>query len=161
ECQLADWSAHKAGCAPWYDKHRKCDDRSEHFGKLELIIWTGVDDGDKLGFGCVYEDEADDLKHRFETEFNSDLEKFFEERPMGYRWTCYGMVGDMTYGCDHHGTGPKPCTCDYCRGGKRLPNHIYNDPHPSRKGLKLPRGPDPRYARPYFVAVVALMTVCL
>lgn len=167
ECQLAHWSAHKTQCKPWFDKHRKCDDMSAHFGKLELVTWSGVcqvTEGtlllqsvpftlqrnptiaakEHLGFGCVFEEEAADPKERFETDCHSDLEKFFEYRPQGFRWTCCELVGSSPYGCDHHGTGPKACTCDFCRSGERLPDDVYNNPHPSRKGLELSRGPDPR-----------------
>ena len=62
------------------------------------------------------------------------------------------------------GTGMYACTCDYCRsvhippssvysqgiltvtprGGKALPDKIYNKQSAARMGLSLPRGPDPR-----------------
>jgi hypothetical protein len=74
----------------------------------------------------------------------------------------------MKYGCDHHGTGSRPCTCDFCkyapsfvlpvricdlrhmlidcRMGKPLTEKIYNNRLRSAhgKGLDLQRGPDPR-----------------
>ena len=68
-----------------------------------------------IGFGAVFLEECDDLKKSFETEFKGDLGKFYQYRPQAFRWACCGMSGDMDYGCDHHGTGSKPCTCDFCR----------------------------------------------
>lgn len=37
---------------------------------------------------------------------------------------------------------------DLCRMGKPLTQGIYNEKTPSRMGLKLPRGPDPRSYNP-------------
>ncbi|KII86930.1 hypothetical protein PLICRDRAFT_113878, partial [Plicaturopsis crispa FD-325 SS-3] len=147
--QVADWKAHKPACKKpgvWYDKYRKCNDGSSHFGKLELITWDCVDEDGELGWGACYKNESDDLKKSFETEYGGDEQKWFEtgDWRQGFRWTCCGMSGDMPYGCDHHGTGPRPCTCDFCRGGKPLPDSIYKEPSSSRKGLTLSRGPDPR-----------------
>ena len=120
-----------------------------------------------VGFGACCLEECDDLKKAFEIEFEGNLEKFYKYRPHAFRWTCCGMVGDMDYGCDHHGTGSKPCSCDFCRCapqdhqvyqrgltlishrmGKPLPEGIYNEKSASRMGLKLPRGPDPRSFNP-------------
>jgi hypothetical protein len=50
----------------------------------------------------------------------------------------------MSYGCDHHGTGSKPCTCDFCGMGKPIPDSIYGKNEQACKGLRLSRGPDPR-----------------
>ncbi|KDQ17582.1 hypothetical protein BOTBODRAFT_29757 [Botryobasidium botryosum FD-172 SS1] len=143
DCQRVDWPSHKVTCKKkWHDKHRKCDDQSLHEGRLELITWTlpGLD----VGWANVYLNEVDDLKHKFEVEFGGDEEKFFEYWPQGFRWTCCGLDGAITYGCDHHGTGKKPCTCDFCRMGQPLPDSIYKEVDPARHGLELPRGPDPR-----------------
>ncbi|KAL1727388.1 hypothetical protein EV714DRAFT_217309 [Schizophyllum commune] len=154
DCQKADWPKHRAACRKniWYDspKYRKCDDGSMHEGKLELVTWEGKyrDSDEKLGWGACIVEESEDMKKKYYEEFGGDDKKMFEYWPQGYRWTCCGMAGDMTYGCDHHGTGSKPCTCDYCRAGKPLPDRIYNDPDPHRTGLKLSRGPDPRSYRP-------------
>ncbi|KAL1739556.1 hypothetical protein HDZ31DRAFT_46526 [Schizophyllum fasciatum] len=150
-CQTADWPTHRAACKKntWYDspKYRKCDDGNMHEGALELVTWDAEEVnevGDKLGWGACVEEESDDLKRKYYEEFKGDDRKMFEYWPQGYRWTCCGMPGDMSYGCDHHGTGSKPCTCDYCRAGKMLPPRIYNEKSQHRKGLKLSRGPDPR-----------------
>jgi hypothetical protein len=94
---------------------RTTDDGSLHFGELELITWEGEEDGEKLGWGRVFINEAEDLKRKYYEEFKKDDVKMYEDWPQGYRWTCCGMQGDMNYGCDHHGTGPKPCSCDFCR----------------------------------------------
>lgn len=55
------------------------------------------------------------------------------------------MPGD-TNCCDHHGTGSKPCTCDFCVGGMPLTMKILaaraKDLH--AQGLTLSSGPDPR-----------------
>ncbi|KAJ7072040.1 hypothetical protein C8F01DRAFT_1044390 [Mycena amicta] len=146
-CQRTDWSAHKAACAAapqWYDKHRKCQDGNLHEGRLELITWDSSSSELDLGWGACLKEEADDLKKDFETKYGGDEEKFFEHWPQGFRWTCCGTEASMDYGCDHHGSGKKPCTCDYCRMGEPLPNDIYNEKTASRHGLKLRRGPDPR-----------------
>ncbi|KAF7321921.1 hypothetical protein MKEN_00714400 [Mycena kentingensis (nom. inval.)] len=146
-CQRKDWKAHKGPCskAPkWYDKHRKCRDDSLHEGRMELITWACKEE--ETGWGAVFEDEAEDLKKRFETEFGGDEAKFYDYRPGAFRWTCCGMRADMDYGCDHHGSGKKPCTCDFCRMGKPLPDSVYFDKTSERHGLKLNRGPDPRSA---------------
>ncbi|KAF9560651.1 hypothetical protein CPC08DRAFT_665197 [Agrocybe pediades] len=143
ECQTKDWPTHKKDCnKPWYDKYRKCQDKSLHHGKLELITWSNAKEG--TGWGHVFEDEAADLKRKFEVELQRDEAKFYKEWPQGFRWTCCGTDGGMDYGCDHHGSGPKPCTCDFCRMGKPLPDKIYNEDSASRHGLQLRRGPDPR-----------------
>ena len=116
ECQLADWPAHKRTCGKasvWYDKHRKCRDGNLHEGKLELITWDNEKEG--TGWGNCFKEESDDLRRKFEVEFGGDESKLFEYWPQGFRWTCCGMDGSMDYGCDHHGTGSKPCTCDFCR----------------------------------------------
>ncbi|KAF7306001.1 hypothetical protein HMN09_00754600 [Mycena chlorophos] len=121
---------------------RKCDDGHLHEGRLELITWDCPEEG--LGWGACLKEESDDLKKTFETEYEGDLLKFFDYWPQGFRWTCCGLSGDVNYGCDHHGTGKTPCTCDFCRMGKPLPNSIYLEKTAARHGLKLSRGPDPR-----------------
>jgi len=137
----------------------------KHEGQLELITWVCKEEG--VGFGACLLDECDDLKKTFETKFEGNLEKFYKYRPHAFRWTCCGTPGDMNYGCDHHGTGSKLCTCDFCRYvqwddhrlfheltfdfcrmGKPLPEGIYNEKTTSRMGLNLPRGPDPRSFNP-------------
>ena len=55
------------------------------------------------------------------------------------------MSGD-SYCCDHHGSGSRPCKCDFCVGGKPLTSKILSDRAASQaaQGLTLPSGPDPR-----------------
>ncbi|KAJ7346964.1 hypothetical protein DFH08DRAFT_869925 [Mycena albidolilacea] len=148
ECQTSDWKSHKRPCAAapkWYDKHRVCSDGNNHEGRLELITWDCPEaEYGSLGWGACSSDEADDLKKKFETEFGGDEEKFFEYWPQGFRWTCCGTDAGMEYGCDHHGSGSQPCSCDFCGMGKPLPASIFNEKTPSRHGLNLRRGPDPR-----------------
>jgi hypothetical protein len=99
----------------WYDRHRKCEDGNSHEGKLELITWTSTDDGERMGWGNCLATESDELKEKFEKEFDSNEEKMYDYWPQGFRWTCCGTVGDQLFGCDHHGAGSTPCTCDFCK----------------------------------------------
>ncbi|KDR72151.1 hypothetical protein GALMADRAFT_126628 [Galerina marginata CBS 339.88] len=145
ECQNSDWRAHKAICGKtvqWYDEFRKCQDGSIHEGRLELITWPNKKDG--TGWGGCFAEESDDLRRKFEDEFNGDEAKFHAYWPQGFRWTCCGTDAGMDWGCDHHGTGSRACTCDFCRSGRPLPNSIFNEKNASRHGLTLLRGPDPR-----------------
>ncbi|KAF7376440.1 hypothetical protein MSAN_00059600 [Mycena sanguinolenta] len=131
ECQTADWKAHKKACAAapkWYDKHRLCQDGTTHEGRLELITWNCPEKG--LGWGACFADESDDLKTKFKLKFGGDEAKFFDYWPQGFRWTCCGTDAGMSYGCDHHGSGSRPCTCDFCKMGKPLPNGIFNEKNP-------------------------------
>ncbi|KAG2428871.1 hypothetical protein HYH02_014194 [Chlamydomonas schloesseri] len=142
----------------WYDKHRKCEDGSEHEGELELITWDGKsDDGEQLGWGAVVIEEAEDHKRSFHTKYGADMERFYEWWPQGFRWTCCGCTGDMPWGCDHHGTGSKPCKCDFCVMGKPLPPNISPPTAQSRMGLTLSRGPDPRSHNPAQAAISEVM----
>jgi hypothetical protein len=50
----------------------------------------------------------------------------------------------MPYGCDHHGTGSTPCSCDFCAMGKPVPDHIFKKNEQASRGLRLSQGPDPR-----------------
>ncbi|KAF5381795.1 hypothetical protein D9615_005438 [Tricholomella constricta] len=131
-----------SGSPKWYDKYRKCQDGHKHGGDLELITWKCPKDG--TGWGAVVEEEADDLKRRFETEMGGNLERLYEEWNDAFRWTCCGTSAGMDYGCDHHGSGMHPCSCDFCRMGKPLPKSIYEEQSAERMGLNLRRGPDPR-----------------
>jgi len=151
QCQKVDWPTHKKQCKPtvWYDKYRKCGHGGSHEiheGRLELITWP-CPEGD-TGWGACFTEESDGLRHKFETEFRGDLKKFYKYWPQGFRWTCCGCCGSSTYGCDHHGTGSKPCTCDFCRMGKPVSDKIHNEKVASRMGLTLPKGPDPRSYNP-------------
>ncbi|KAF9475460.1 hypothetical protein BDN70DRAFT_814041 [Pholiota conissans] len=163
DCQASDWPTHKRTCgaissrsqnapdAPkWYDKYRKCKDGSLHEGDLELITWpcTESEDGTKMGWGNVLLEESADMKAKFEGEFKGDEKKLYKYWPQAFRWTCCGMDASMKWGCDHHGAGKKPCSCDFCRMGKPVVDSIYNEQTSSRLGLKLPRGPDPRSFNP-------------
>ncbi|GLB41022.1 putative MYND finger [Lyophyllum shimeji] len=168
ECQVSDWQTHKVTCGKpgsnrasgstssgpkWYDKHRKCRDGHNHEGDLELITWNCPKE--KTGWGAVCLEEADDLKHRFETEMGGDLQKLYEEWPDAFRWTCCGTSAGMDHGCDHHGSGSFPCSCDFCRMGKPLPERIYKEKSAERMGLNLRRGPDPRSFNPALAALCA------
>jgi hypothetical protein len=109
------------------------------------------------------------VRAQFENECRGKKSVFFKKRPHAFRWTCCGVEGSSNFGCDHHGTGRQPCTCDFCRCvgapecpprgrdhaelerprsmGRPQPESIYNDKaEGSRIGLNLPRGPDPRCA---------------
>ncbi len=100
----------------WIDAHRVCEDGGKHEGDLELITWERVDkDGYKLGWGNCYIEESDEMKQKFEKEFNSDHKKLYDYRPQAFRWRCCGTDGNQEFGCDHHGSGSNPCSCDYCR----------------------------------------------
>ncbi len=135
-CQKSDWKSHKPRCnAPvadssshWYDKHRLCQDKAKHEGRLELITWSvpassqrptdEYDFCEDMGWGnCVAGEDSDDLRQKFETEFAGSEERFYEYWPQGFRWTCCGNEGDQDYGCDHHGKGSTPCSCDFCKVG--------------------------------------------
>lgn len=182
-CQTIDWRSHKATCRKtedktsvpvWYDKHRKCQDGSLHEGKLELITWAC--ETEETGWGHCSADESDDLQRKFSTEYRGDESKFFKYWPQGFRWTCCGTEAGMNWGCDHHGTGSKPCTCDFCRWafsdvdgcveltldrvinrmGKPLPLSIYKEDSASRHGLKLRRGPDKRSFHPAIGSLAAV-----
>jgi len=146
-CQVSDWKTHKLDCKvkptpQWYDKHRKCQDGSFHEGKLELITWPC--ELEETGWGHCTPEESDDLRKKLEVEYGGDEVKFFAYWPQGFRWTCCGTDAGMDWGCDHHGTGSRPCTCDFCRMGKPLPDSIYKEKTASRIGLNLRRGPDSR-----------------
>jgi hypothetical protein len=120
ECQRTDWPTHKQTCGtthsvPWYDKYRKCSDGSLHEGKLELITWNSISYDEEMGWGNVILEESADMKAKFEGEFQGDPKKLYRHWPQAFRWTCCGIDADIKFGCDHHGTGSKPCTCDFCR----------------------------------------------
>jgi hypothetical protein len=122
ECQSSDWPSHRGTCRAtltqddsWYNKYRKCKDGSLHEGKLELITWNSTSEGDKMGWGNTLLEESADLKAKFEGEFQGDLKKLYRYWPQAFRWTCCGMDAAMKFGCDHHGEGSKPCSCDFCR----------------------------------------------
>ena len=117
-CQAADWRTHRMDCQPagnqWYDKYRTCKDGNHHQGQLELITWSCPEAEYPKGWGNTEEEYSQDLKLKFETEFNSDLEKMYSYQPSSFRWTCCGTEAGQDYGCEHHGTGLKPCSCDFC-----------------------------------------------
>ncbi|KAI1453675.1 hypothetical protein F4805DRAFT_442448 [Annulohypoxylon moriforme] len=159
-CQKKDWYDHKDICLAraavakgkkWYDPFRKCKDGTSHSGYLELITWgettpqgESIMEGRKLGWGNCSSDEALNLKLKYEEEFKSDDILMYGYWPLGFRWTCCGLEGDQRAGCDHHGSGPDPCQCDFCHMGKPLPDSIYYKDTLERRGLNLRRGPDPR-----------------
>ncbi|KAH8743775.1 hypothetical protein F5883DRAFT_33019 [Diaporthe sp. PMI_573] len=130
----------------WYDRYRRCEDGYSHEGKLELITWASTTGGNRMGWGNCLASESDELKEKFEKEFNSNEEKMYEYWPQGFRWTCCGTEGDQRFGCDHHGNGSMPCSCDFCKMGKPIPDSIHKSRTESAagKGLRLSRGPDSR-----------------
>ena len=69
----------------------------------------------RLGWGACFAEESGDLKQKFEVEYGGDEARSYKHCLQGFRWTCRGTDASIKYGCDHHGTGLKPCTCDYCR----------------------------------------------
>jgi len=114
ECQRADWPRHKPGCvapaAPrpaaqpggsqsgWWDAHRRGEDGSMHFGKLELMTWKCTDeDGDEVGFGGFCASEHEDNKRTFEVEFGGDEARYFEHNSHGFRWTCCAAASQQTW----------------------------------------------------------------
>ena len=80
--------------------------------KTEICMGTSL--SLSLGRNCIA-NESDDLRLQFENEYGGDEAKFYKYWPQGFRWTCCGTDAGMAYGCDHHGTGSRPCTCDFCR----------------------------------------------
>lgn len=140
----------------WWKKYQtKCEDGGRHDGKLELITWESIDDGEKLGWGACLIDESADLKHMYETNYGSDDAKFYEYWPQGFRWTCCGGRGDNPYGCDHHGTGSTPCKCDFCVMGRPVPSHTRSETY--CRGLKLSNGPHVRSGNPMVGSMNAMM----
>lgn len=157
-CQRADWPTHKLTCKKpvvWYDKHRRCRDGNKHEGRLELITWSCP--LEETGWGHVVENEAADFKRKFEVQYGGNEERFYKYWPQGFRWTCCGTDAGMDYGCDHHGSGTQPCTCDFCRMGSPLPERIYGEQSASRMGLALRRGPDRRSFNAGLAAMSATM----
>ncbi|KAF9481914.1 hypothetical protein BDN70DRAFT_830152 [Pholiota conissans] len=149
---------HKLACSPkktakqkrkdpvrWYEKYRHCRDGNAHEGALELITWPATFNGVKTGWGHIEIEYSDNLKQKFEKEFDGDEEKLFLFYRRAFRWTCCGTHANMDWGCDHHGSGRNPCSCDFCHMGKPLPDSIFYEKTASRHGLtNLLRGPDPR-----------------
>ena len=68
-----------------------------------------------------------------------------------------GDTGEM--GCDHHGTGTKPCSCDFCVSGKKVTDKIMKEKRESQSGfgLQLSSGPDPRSFNPMLGAFNDMM----
>ncbi len=144
ECQKIAWPAHKPQCRaqaaknqaeqaeqpPWWDAHRKTQDGSVHFGKLELMTWRRCTDGDgdELGFGGFVASEEEETRKSFNETYGGDEARYFAHRPEGFRWTCCGVPFDIGgYGCDHHGDprAPGPCRCDFCLAGRPLDDEIW------------------------------------
>lgn len=155
-CQRQDWKKHKQVCASkvgpfpavdsWVDHYRLGADYSVHRGNLELVTWEHKD----FGWGGAYKCEVDDLKKKFEEEFDGDLELLLNHWDNAFRWTCCGLdAAEGVNGCDHHGDmNNEPCKCDFCRGGRPIPDKLYNKKTQHKKGLTLRKGPDPRSCSP-------------
>lgn len=80
---------------------------------------------EELGWGGCFANESDDLKRKFERQFGGDEARFYKHRPQAFRWTCCGTDAGMKWGCDHHGTGSKPCSCDFCRCVRRFCSFLW------------------------------------
>jgi len=158
EHRIEDWTRHKKTCGKLTKKFahdyawkwRPTQDGNHHYGECELIHWNFKDeDGEELGWGAVLKEESAEHEEKFVRKFGGSRRKFINYWPNAFRWTCCGMqVGNGTIGCDHHGdpAAPFPCSCDFCRCGKPLPDKIWNEKLRSvgAYGLKdLRRGPDP------------------
>jgi hypothetical protein len=74
-----------------------------------------LDEREGTGWGYKLRAEADALRARFEGGLRRDERALHAEWPGAFRWTCCGTDAEMDWGCDHHGTGSRPCTCDFCR----------------------------------------------
>ena len=116
--------------AGWWDAHRRAEDGSVHFGRLELMTWRCMDEdcGEELGFGGFVASEEEETRRRFEQKYGGDEARYFAYRPSGFRWTCCGVPADIgNYGCDHHGDprATRPCSCDFCRAGRPLSDRIW------------------------------------
>ncbi|KAL8292217.1 hypothetical protein RQP46_001683 [Phenoliferia psychrophenolica] len=165
KCQKADWPTHRGVCAAlatdptrkWFDPLRVCRDGTSHFGALELMTWDCFSDDveEMMGWGGTIKEEEEDMKRKFE-EVHRDEYALWKYWPQAFRWTCCGTDGDQAFGCDHHGTGPTPCKCDFCQMGKPLTKKIWEKKVQSRVGLTLSRGPDPR-SRDVAVGAIAEM----
>ncbi|KAI1394768.1 hypothetical protein F4819DRAFT_501571 [Hypoxylon fuscum] len=141
-CQRRDWPSHKEDCRSkaaeaeaangkaWYDRNRKCEDGTSHFGQLELITWSGFQSeiSEELGWGNCVASESAELKRKYEEQFKSDDTRMYRYWPQGFRWTCCGLAGDQR-------AGP-------------LPDSIYRKDKIERRGLTLSRGPDKRSFNP-------------
>lgn len=80
------------------------------------MTWEYTDeDGVRMGWGNVVVEEVEDIKRKFKVDYKGKKRLFFKYWPQGFRWTCCGTDGLMNEGCDHHGSGSKPCTCDFCQ----------------------------------------------
>ncbi|WIA33074.1 hypothetical protein OEZ86_006230 [Tetradesmus obliquus] len=125
---------------------------------MDLITWKGEDEGgEELGFGACNLEECEELREVVETKYGGDEARFFGYWPHGFRWTCCAMTGDMSCGCDHHGTGSKPCCCDFCAMGKPVPDSIFRKNQQACRGLELSRGPDPRSFNPAKAQISEMM----
>lgn len=76
--------------------------------------YTDPEDGTRMGWGNAFAEDVENVKRQFEVDCRGKKHIFFKKRPQAFRWTCCGADGLMNSGCDHHGSGSKPCTCDYC-----------------------------------------------
>ncbi|KAF8864875.1 hypothetical protein BDZ45DRAFT_496086 [Acephala macrosclerotiorum] len=127
------------------EKHRKCEDGGRHSGNLEVVTWDTPDHADvallgPLGWGATIQEESEEMKQKFEVEFNGDFEKLYDYWPRAFRWTCCGLDGGYKYGCDSH--VPGQCRCDNCRYGFKLPTGFIEERNKSAhaKGLTLGEG---------------------
>lgn len=84
-------------------------------GKLKLMTWEYTDEiGQRMSWGNVVIEEVEEHKRTLEVTCKGKKSLFFKKWPQAFRWTCCGTDGGMNYGCDHHGSGSRPCTCDFC-----------------------------------------------
>lgn len=77
--------------------------------------WTNPDIGHRMGWGNSLIEDAPEVRRRSEVDCKGKKSLFFKQKPRAFRWTCCGTHAGMNFGCDHHGGGSKPCTCDFCQ----------------------------------------------
>eukprot|EP01063_Lacrimia_lanifica_P033139 TRINITY_DN5820_c0_g2_i2.p1 TRINITY_DN5820_c0_g2~~TRINITY_DN5820_c0_g2_i2.p1 ORF type:complete len:372 (+),score=120.63 TRINITY_DN5820_c0_g2_i2:127-1242(+) len=142
---------HKCGyCLETHEIARSCHCKIEkerkgmifeqefHDGELQLMTW-------------LMEEEKDVGQLRLFRTVCEGKEDVYFKHPKGtheyFRWTCCRQTwGEGKNGCDHHGTGSTPCSCDFCRAGLPVPEKFRHPDAPAAKHLemRLSWGPDPR-----------------
>ena len=132
----------------WYAKHRQANDGSKHRGRLELITWSGMCKGERVGFACkqgpaeererrLYErmvEEIGDAEKATELYFELCCRRSPYKGTEAFRWSCCGMCHANGFcGCDHH---REHCLCDFCIGGAEF--GLGGKDHEATNGLPEP-----------------------